>query len=53
MQHDLSSKINLKSLTDLVDKGNPTVLFLQDFSESPAFVLWISKNVSRAGEDGE
>lgn len=53
MQHDLSSKINLKSLTDLVDKGNPTVLLLQDFSESPAFVLWISNSVSCAGEDGD
>lgn len=53
MQHDLSSKINLKSLTDLVDKGNPTVLFLQDFSESPAFVLWIFNNVSHVEEDGD
>lgn len=39
MQHDLPSKINLKSLTDLADKGNPTVLLLRAFSESPAFVL--------------
>lgn len=26
MQHDLPTKINLKSLADLADKGNPAVL---------------------------
>jgi len=39
MQHDLPSKLNLKSLTDLADQGNPTVLLLWDFGEFPAFVL--------------
>lgn len=39
MQHDLPTKINLKSLTDLADKGNPAVLLFWDFSEAPAFVL--------------
>lgn len=49
MQHDLPSKINLQSLADLADKGNPTVL---DVSESLDFVDWISSSISHAGEDG-
>lgn len=52
MQHDLPTKINLKSLTDLADKGNPAVLLFWDFIEAPAFVLWIFNVLSHAGKDG-
>lgn len=50
MQHDLPSKINLQTLTDLADTGNPTVLLPQGVSESLDFVGWISSSTSHAGE---